>query len=379
MAKRDYYEVLGVEKTATKDEIKKAYRKQAIQFHPDKNEGNKAAEEKFKAATEAYEVLSDEKKRSSYDQFGFAGVDGAAGGGHDYSTVYRDFEDIFGDMGGIFESFFGGGSTRGGRRTGGGNSVQRGADLRFNLDVTFKEAVFGTKKDISYSHKVHCSQCGGTGAESGSQKQTCPTCGGAGQVRRSSGFFSIASPCSTCGGDGSVIENPCRACAGKGLDKKKQKIKITIPAGIESGRRISIPGQGDAGPNGGPKGDLFVYFDVQPHSHFERDGADIYCALPISISQAALGGEVFIENLEEKKIKVKIPSGTQNNKILRLKNEGAPVLNNPGKRGDLYIKIIVQVPARMSSKAKELLKEFAAVNGEETNPELISLSDLSRG
>ena len=377
MAKRDYYEVLGIEKTASKDEIKKAYRKQAVQFHPDKNAGDKEAEEKFKAATEAYEVLSDEKKRAAYDKFGFAGVEGAAGGGHDYSTVYRDFEDIFGDMGSIFESFFGSGSTRT-RRSGGGPSVHRGSDLRFNLDISFKEAVFGTKKDISYSHRIHCPQCGGSGAEAGGKRQTCPSCGGTGQVRRSSGFFSIASPCSTCGGEGSIIDNPCRACAGTGLTKKKQKIKITIPAGIESGRRISIPGQGDAGPNGGPKGDLFVYFNVQPHSHFERDGADLYCALPISISQAALGAEVFIDNLEDRKIKVKIPSGTQTGKMLRLRNEGAPVLNHPGKKGDLYIKVMVQVPSKMSSKAKELLKEFAAVNGEETNPNLMALSDISR-
>ncbi len=377
MAKRDYYELLEVEKTASKDEIKKAYRKQAIQFHPDKNAGNKEAEEKFKAATEAYEVLSDEKKRSAYDRFGFAGVEGAGGGGHDYSTVYRDFEDIFGDMGGIFESFFGGGSTRS-RRSGGGPSVQRGSDLRFNLEITFKDAVFGTKKDISYSRRVHCPQCKGSGAESGSQKQTCPTCSGTGQVRRSSGFFSIASPCSTCSGEGYVIENPCRSCSGSGLLKKKQKIKITIPPGIESGRRISIPGQGDAGANGGPSGDLYVYFNAQPHSYFERDGADIYCALPISISQASLGGDVYVNNLEEKKVKVKIPSGTQNGKILRLRNEGVPVLNNPGKRGDLYIKIIVKVPAKLSSKAKEILKEFSAVNGEDSSPELISLSELSR-
>ena len=377
MAKRDYYEVLGVAKNAQADEIKKAYRKLAIQFHPDKNAGNKDAEEKFKEATEAYEVLGDEKKRSAYDRFGFAGVEGAAGGGHDYSTVYRDFEDIFGDMGGIFESFFGGGRSR---RSGGGGGagVQRGSDLRFNLDITFKEAAFGTKKDISYTHRVHCASCGGSGAESGSQKQVCPTCGGTGQVRRSSGFFSIASPCSTCGGDGYVIDNPCRVCSGTGLEKKKQKIKVTIPAGIESGRRISIPKQGDAGPNGGPAGDLYVYFNVQPHEYFERDGADIYCALGISITQAALGAEIQVNNLEDRKVKVKIPSGTQNGKILRLRNEGLPVLNNPGHRGDLYIKIMVKIPTKLSGREKDILKDFAAVSGENLSPDPIPLSELSR-
>jgi molecular chaperone DnaJ len=375
LAKRDYYEVLGLAKGAGQDEIKKAYRKLAIQFHPDKNAGDKEAEERFKEATEAYEVLSDAKKRQAYDQFGFAGVDSAAGGmGHDYSTVFRDFEDIFGDMGGIFESFFGGGA-RGGRR-GGSPGVRRGSDLRFNLEITFKEAVFGTKKEILYTRKVVCSACKGSGAEAGSQKQVCPTCGGTGQVRRSSGFFSIASPCSTCGGEGHVLEHPCRSCAGTGLDKKKQKIKVTIPAGIETGRRINIPEQGDAGPNGGSYGDLYVYINVKPHEFFERDGADIYCAVPISISQAALGAEIHVNNLEDKRIKVKIPPGSQTGKVLRLRGEGIPVLNSPNRRGDMYIKIVVQVPTKLSSRAKDLLKDFAVENGEEDNPKPIPLAEL---
>ncbi len=254
MAKRDYYEVLGVPKAAAKDDIKKAYRKLAIQYHPDKNPGNKEAEERFKEATEAYEVLSDDKKRQTYDQFGFAGVEGMAGPGgqaHDFSSVFRDFEDIFGgDFGGIFSSFFGSGS---GRRRSGPASAQRGADLRYNLEIRFEEAVFGTKVEIAFNRNTTCGTCNGTGAESGSGKKVCPTCGGTGQVRRSSGFFSIATPCSSCNGEGYIIEHPCRECGGTGLLQKKQKIKVTIPPGIESGKRINIPGQGDFGPNGGPR------------------------------------------------------------------------------------------------------------------------------
>ena len=372
MAKRDYYDVLGLAKGAGQDEIKKAYRKLAIQFHPDKNAGNKEAEERFKEATEAYEVLGDSKKRQAYDQFGFAGVDGATGGmGHDYSSVFRDFEDIFGDMGGIFETFFGGSAKHRGSA-----GVHRGSDLRFNLDITFKEAAFGVKKEITYIRKVLCSPCSGTGAEPGSQRQVCPTCHGTGQVRRSSGFFSIASPCSTCGGEGHVLDHPCRSCAGTGRDKKKQKIKVTIPAGIESGRRINIPEQGDAGLSGGGYGDLYVYINVGSHVFFERDGADIYCAIPISISQATLGTEIYVNNLEDKRIRVKVPPGTQNGKVLRLRSEGIPVLNHPSRRGDMYIKVVVRIPSRLSGRAKDLLREFAVENGEENNPKPIPLSEF---
>jgi molecular chaperone DnaJ len=375
MAKRDYYEVLGVQKGASKDEIKKAYRKLAIQYHPDRNPGDKAAEESFKEATEAYEVLSDDKKRQSYDQFGCAGVEGMGGGGaHDYSTVFRDFEDIFGDFGGIFDSFFGGGSRR--RSSGGRPSMQQGADLRYNLDISFKEAVFGTKREVAYNRNVSCAECGGSGAERGSGKKVCPTCGGSGQVRRSSGFFSIASPCPTCGGEGYVIDHPCRSCGGSGLTRKQQKMNITIPAGIESGKRINISGQGDAGPNGGPAGDLYVYITVSPHEHFERQGNDVYCVVPISFTQATLGADVYVTTLDEKKIKVKVPAGTQNGKILRIKGEGIPHLHDSGRRGDMYIKILVRVPTRLSSRAKVLLKEFSEIMGEVENPEPVPLSEL---
>jgi molecular chaperone DnaJ len=376
VAKRDYYEVLGVPKGASKDDIKKAYRKLAIKYHPDKNPGDKDAEDHFKEATEAYEVLGDEKKRQTYDQFGFAGVEGMNGGaGHDYSTVFHDFEDIFGDFGDIFSSFFGGG---GGTRSQGGRQRRssRGPDLRYNLEISFKDAVFGTKAEVNYTRNVTCTPCSGTGAEAGSGKKVCPTCGGSGQVRRSSGFFSIASPCPTCGGEGYIIDNPCASCHGSGLVRKQQKIKVTIPAGIESGKRINIPGQGDNASGGGPAGDLYVFITVKPHSYFERDGNDVYCAIPISFTQAALGSEIQVTTLEDKKLKLKVPAGTQNGKILRIKNEGVPFLHNAAKRGDLYIKILVEVPKKISVRGKQLLKELADLEGENASPQPVPLSSL---
>lgn len=375
MAKRDYYEVLGVAKDASKEDIKRAYRKLAVQNHPDRNPGDKEAEERFKEATEAYEVLGDEQKRQTYDQFGFAGLEGMGGGGHDYSTVFRDFEDIFGDFGGIFDSFFGGGGGRGGRRRSSGGA-NRGSDLRYNLEISFKDAVFGTKLEISYRKNSACATCKGHGTSSGGGKKMCPTCGGSGQVRRSSGFFSIASPCPTCSGEGYIIENPCKACGGSGVQPKNQKIKVTIPPGIEHGKRINIPGQGDVGPNSGPAGDLYVYISVAPHTYFERDGNDLYCMIPISITQAALGAEIYVTTLDEKKIKLKIPAGTQNGKILRIRNEGVPHLHNAQQRGDIYIKISVTVPTKLSGKAKTLLKELSEIEGEEKQPQPVPLSQL---
>lgn len=382
MAKRDYYEVLGVNKNSQKDEIKKAYRKLAIKFHPDKNPDDKAAEEKFKEATEAYEVLSDEKKRQAYDQYGFAGVDNMAGG-HDYTNVYRDFEDIFsgfGDFGSIFDSFFGGGGGGRGRRgpSAGGRAdyAHRGSDLRYNLKIPFKEAVFGTKVEISYSREAGCPECRGSGAETGSSTKICSTCNGSGQVRRNSGFFSIASSCPTCHGEGKVIEKPCGACAGSGVQRKNQKIKVKIPAGVEPGKRISIPGQGDAGRNGGPSGDLYVYIDVKPHENFERDGYDLYEMIPISMTQAALGCEILVETLDDKKIKVKIPSGSQNDKVLRIKGEGVPHLHNENYRGDLYIRLRVEIPNRLSKKEKELLSQLSDSMGETEMPKPVKLSTL---
>lgn len=377
MAKRDYYEVLGVPKDAGKDDIKRAYRKLAVQYHPDRNPGDKKAEEHFKEATEAYEVLADEKKRQAYDQFGFAGVEGMGGGpggAQDFSTVFRDFEDIFGDFSGIFDSFFGGGRrTRGSRDAG---QARRGADLRYDLEVSFKDAIFGSKVELSYSRNATCDRCKGTGAESGSGKKTCPTCGGAGQVRQKQGFFSIASTCPTCRGEGYVVEDPCRQCSGAGLIKKRQTLSVKIPAGIATGKRINIHGQGDAGPNGGPAGDLFVVIHVQAHEYFERDGDDIHCVIPISFTQAALGADIMVPTLEDKRVKVKIPAGTQNGKILRLRGEGVPLLHSPGRRGDMYIRVHVVIPEKLSGKARSLLKELSEMEGEDDSPQPVPLAQL---
>jgi molecular chaperone DnaJ len=312
VAKRDYYEVLGVQKQATKDEIKKAYRKLAVKYHPDRNQGDKSAEEKFKEATEAYEVLSDDKKRSTYDQFGFAGLEGLSGGqgGFGGSAAFRDFEDLFGGFSDFFGNIFGGGP-RGGQRRGG---AQRGSDLRYDLEIDFEDAVYGDKIEIGFQREASCTVCSGSGAEAGSKKKVCPTCQGAGQVRRSSGFFSIAQPCPTCHGEGSIIEKPCKNCKGAGVVKKNNRIKVTIPPGISSGKKVRIEGQGDAGPGGGPSGDLYVVFHVKAHEYFERSGNDLHCVIPITLSQAALGDTIHVKTLDNKTIKVKIPPGTQNGK-----------------------------------------------------------------
>lgn len=376
MAKRDYYEVLGVEKGASKDDIKKAYRRLAIANHPDKNPGDKAAEERFKEATEAYEVLADDQKRGAYDRFGFAGVEGMGGQGgqQDFSSVFRDFEDIFGfgDFSNIFDSFFGGQGRRGGG--GGGARSARGTNLRYDLELPFEEAVFGTQVEIAYAKHDACKTCGGSGSSDGSGRRVCQTCQGSGQVRRSSGFFSIAQPCPACRGEGSTLEKPCRDCEGTGLTKKKQKIKVSIPAGVEDGKRVVIPGQGDVGPNGGPPGDLYVFIRVRPHEFYERDGADLYCAMPITMTMAALGGEIGLETIEKKRISVTIPAGTQNGRMLRIREEGVPVQG--GRRGDLYLKIFVQIPSRLSRRGKELLEELRKVEGEDSEPKPVKLADI---
>jgi molecular chaperone DnaJ len=378
LAKRDYYEVLGTAKGASRDEIKKAYRRLAVQYHPDRNPGDKHAEEKFKEATEAYEVLADEKKRRAYDQFGFAGLEGMGFEAHDFSSVFRDFEDIFEGVNftGFFDSFFGGGRSRS-RRGAGRSSARRGADLRYELEIPFADAVFGKKEQITFNRNENCPECKGSGADKGSGKKICPTCSGAGQVRRSSGFFSIATTCPSCNGEGEIIEKPCGACGGRGLITRKRTIKVTIPAGIETGKRISIPGQGDGGANGGPPGDLYVYVRVLPHEYFERNGNDLYCVIPISVSQAALGAEIYVSTLENsRKVKVKIPAGTQNGKMLRLKAEGVPYLHSPDRRGDLYIKILVEIPTKVTGRARALLQELGSLTGEQANPKPVRLSDL---
>lgn len=379
-SKRDYYEVLEVEKNASSDEIKKAYRKLAIKYHPDKNPGDKVAEDKFKEATEAYEILIDEKKRGMYDQYGHAGVDGMSGAGGFDPSAFQGFEDIFGGGGfaDIFENLFGFGGGRGGFSSSGFSSRNsgpaRGSNLRYDLQISLYDAVYGKKAELSYTRNYKCYACSGTGSESGGSRIMCPDCKGTGQVRRSTGFFSISSTCPRCGGEGTIIEKPCKKCGGTGIERKKQKLIITIPAGVENGKRITIPRQGNAGKAGGDYGDLFVFIFVNPHSHFERNGGDLYCAAPISMTQAILGAEINIKSLDEKTLQLKIPAGIQSGKLLRIKGEGVPT--SLGRKGDLYVQIQVQIPTHLSSKSKSLLKEIATIEGENQNPELLALKDL---
>jgi len=379
VAKRDYYEVLGVQKNASKDEIKKAYRKLAIQYHPDKNPGNKEAEEKFKEATEAYEVLADEKKKAAYDQFGFAGVDNMGGGqAHDWSN-FRGFEDIFGgDFSSIFDSIFGGGfSNFGGggfRRGNSQNEARQGADLQYALDIQFKDAVFGTKEEIQFLHNESCQTCKGSGAAKGAERKTCPSCQGSGQMRHTQGIYRFSSTCPNCRGQGFIIERPCPECGGSGTQKKRIKIAVTIPPGVENGRRLVIPRQGDAGQNGGPSGDLYVLIRIKPHEYFERHEYDLYCAVPISVTQAALGAEIRVSTLDGKTIKVKVTPGTQNGKMLRIRDEGVP---SGSHRGNLYIKLIVRIPEKLSRRGKELLEELSRTEGENESPGPVPLSQLS--
>ena len=377
--KRDYYEVLGVQKTATKDEIKKGYRKLAIQYHPDKNPGNKASEEKFKEATEAYEVLSDDQKRQVYDQYGHAGLEGMGGpggpGGFD-PNAFQGFEDIFGDFSGIFENLFGGSSGGNRKRSGSTGGSSQGASLRYDLQISFQDAVYGTKAEVQYSRNEQCSTCKGTGAAGGSGRKMCTTCQGAGQVRHSSGFFSIASPCPVCHGEGTTIENPCRDCSGSGLLKKRQKIIVSIPAGVEDGKRINIPRQGDAGSNGGPYGDLFVFIRIKPHVSFERSGSDLYCAVPISMTQAALGGSIEVPTLSGK-VEIELPEGTQHGKTFRLRGKGIKGLRS-SYPGDLYCHVAVETPVKLTEHQRKLLKELdesLKKGGERHSPNAKSWTD----
>lgn len=382
--KRDYYEVLGIQKTATADEIKKAYRKLAVKYHPDRNPGDKEAEEKFKEATEAYEVLSDEQKRPIYDQYGFAGLDGMGGGGFNGgfggSHAFHDFSDLFGGMGGgfsdIFENIFGGGfGGRSSRRD--PNGPAAGQSLRYNLNITFKEAVYGAKKEFSFEHLETCSVCNGSGGAAGSRKKTCPTCNGEGQVRRSAGFFAVQQTCPTCNGAGTTIDKPCSKCRGSGFEKVTKKMTLSIPAGIDDGKRIAIPRMGNAGSNGGPAGDLIVILQVDQHEYFERDGMDLYCAIPVTYAQAVLGVTLNITSLDDKKIEFKLPAGTSNGKMYKIKGEGVPY-GDSSKKGDLYIKVIVEIPTKLNGEQKKVLEQFAKLENASTSPKCVPLSALSR-
>ncbi len=375
MAKRDYYEVLGVEKSADQDAIKKAYRKLAVKYHPDRNPGDKEAEAKFREATEAYEVLSDEQKRPIYDQYGFAGLDGMGqGGGSGYSHAFHDFSDLFGGAGGgfsdIFDSIFGGGFSSSSSRSRGG--ATQGQSLRYDLHIQFKDAIYGTKAEFRFKHDEVCSDCKGSGAAAGSSKKTCPTCNGMGQVRQGNGFFTIQQTCPKCGGRGTVIEKPCPSCRGRGIQEKTKSMSITIPQGADDGKRLIIHGMGDAGENGGPAGDLLVVLHVDSHPYFGRSGNDLWCEIPISFSQAALGSDITITTLDDKKITFKVPEGSENGKIIRVKGEGIPISSS--RKGDLLIKLDVQTPTRLSSKQKDLLNQFMELEKPSKEPRMININ-----
>ncbi|MGB9660891.1 MAG: molecular chaperone DnaJ [Moorellaceae bacterium] len=369
MPKRDYYEVLGVERGASQEEIKKAYRRLARQYHPDLNPGNKEAEEKFKEIQEAYEVLSDPEKRSRYDQFGHAGVEGGPGagpgfGGFDFGGSATDF----GGFGDLFDMFFGeafGGSRR--RQPG----PQRGADIRVDLDISFEEAAFGAEKEIGVPRLEKCPDCGGSGAAPGTYPVSCPTCQGTGQVRVSQrtafGYFQSIRTCHQCQGTGTIIPNPCKTCRGRGQVHRTRKIKVKIPPGVDNGARLRLVGEGEAGERGGPAGDLYVYINVRPHKIFRREGFDVICEIPISMVQAALGDEIEVPTLDGK-ARLTIPEGTQSGTSFRLKGKGIPRLNGAG-RGDQHVLVRVVIPKNLTEKQKELLREFARLSGWEPSEE----------
>jgi len=364
MAKRDYYEVLGVPRDADAETIKKAYRKLALQYHPDRNPGDKTAEEKFKELAEAYEVLSDPQKRAAYDEYGHAAFDpraraaratgGFAGGFHDPFEIFRE---VFGG-GSLFEEFFGVRPDP--------TQPQRGDDLRYDLEISFEEAVRGCEKEITVNKLDRCETCGGSGVEAGSRTRTCPTCHGRGQVVTSRGIFSIAQTCPQCRGAGRVIEKPCKACHGEGRRARTSKIRLRIPAGVESGSRLRSVGNGEAGLRGGPPGDLYVVLHVKPHEIFQREGDDLYCEVPISMVQAALGGEIEVPTLDGKAT-IKIPPGTQPGTMFRLKGKGVKNVQGYGQ-GDLHVRINVEIPARLTPTQRAKLQEFAALCDESTHP-----------
>ena len=363
MSKRDYYEVLGVQRGASDDEIKRAYRQLAKKYHPDLNPGDAEAEKKFKEVNEAYEVLSDSQKRSNYDQFGFEGVDGApgvngaAGGGSP-----------FGGMGDIFEAFFGGGSPFGGGSTQRRNAPARGSDLRAELTLTFEEAAFGVRKELRITHEERCGECMGTGAKKGTQPARCTRCNGTGQINvvqnTAFGRYQSTRVCDQCGGTGRIITDPCPECGGKGRVRRQKTIVLAVPAGVDSGHYMTIPGEGDVGFNGGETGDLLVYFNVQPHPRFKRTNFDLHLEFPISFAQATLGAEIEVPTLEET-VRYRVPEGTQPGTVFRLKGRGIQKLRGSGK-GDLFVKVVVEVPKHLTPLQKDLLMDFEKAMGGNT-------------
>ncbi|MEL6588121.1 MAG: molecular chaperone DnaJ [Pseudomonadota bacterium] len=363
MSKRDYYETLGIAKGAGADEIKKAYRRKAKELHPDRNADNPNAEAQFKEANEAYDVLKDADKKAAYDRYGHAAFEGGMGGrpGGGMGGGQGDFASAFSD---IFDDLFGG---QMGGRGGGRNRATRGSDLRYNLRVTLEEAYAGLTKTINVPTSVSCTACNGTGAEGGSEPQTCPTCSGMGKVRAQQGFFTVERTCPTCNGTGQIIQNPCKVCGGVGRVEKDRALSVNIPAGVETGTRIRLSGEGEAGMRGGPSGDLYIFIEVAKHGIFERDGTDLFCRVPVSMTSAALGGDIEVPTIDGGRARVKIPGGSQSGRQMRLRAKGMPALRGGGT-GDMFIEMAVETPVNLTSRQKELLREFEDLS-EENNPE----------
>jgi molecular chaperone DnaJ len=363
VAKKDFYELLGVARTASPEEIKKAYRKLAMQHHPDRNSGDKGAEQTFKDINEAYDVLKDEQRRAAYDRFGHAafeqgGRPGQAGAGAGDFGFAAGFADIFDEMFGEF---------MGGRRGQGSNA--RGSDLRFNLEITLEEAFKGTQTTVRVPTQAPCEACNGSGAAAGSRPVSCPSCHGAGRVRAQQGFFTIERTCPSCHGAGRVIENPCRSCSGQGRQRKEKTLAVTIPSGVEDGTRIRLAGEGEAGLRGGGAGDLYIFLAVKPHRFFQRDGANIHCRVPIALPMAALGGAIEVPSVDGSRAKVNIPAGTQGGHQFRLKGKGMSVLRSAA-RGDMYVQVVVETPVNLTKRQQELLREFEkAGDAHRTSPE----------
>lgn len=353
MSKRDYYEILGVSKTANEAEIKKAYRALAVKYHPDKNPDDPAAEERFKEAAEAYSVLSDQQKRAAYDRFGHQGVGAGAGFGG-FEGGYSNFDDIFEMFG--FGDMFGG---RTSRRT----TVQRGSDLRYDLEISLEDAATGKDETLRIPRLEQCDECDGSGAESGTQPETCVTCGGSGQTRYQQGFFSVMRTCPNCAGRGRIIKSPCKKCRGQGRVERERTIEIKIPAGVETGSRLRVSGEGEAGVGGGPSGDLYVVIHVREHERFERQGADLYTAVPVTFAQAALGADISVDTLDSSET-VKVPAGTQTGTVFRVKGHGMPNLGGRGK-GDLFVAVTLMTPKTLTKEQRKLLEQLAEIEDHE--------------
>lgn len=359
MSKRDYYDILGISRTATDQEIKSAYRRLAVKYHPDKNPGDAAAEEKFKEAAEAYSVLSDAEQRARYDRFGHAGVSSSAGAGGWGAPGFGGIEDILGDLFGFGDVFGAGGRAGGARRSAG----QRGADLRYDLEITLEEAAAGMTAQLRIPRLEGCDKCKGTGAAEGTQPEACQTCGGAGQVRYQQGFFSVARTCGACRGTGRIIRTPCEVCRGAGRVEREKTMEVKIPAGVETGSRLRIAGEGEAGTQGGATGDLYVVIHVKEHEQFERQGSNLYASVPVTFAQAALGAEIPVTTLDGQQ-QLKIPAGTQTGTVFRLKGHGVPILGGRG-RGDLFVSVTVMTPTTLTREQRRLLEQLAEIENKD--------------